>query len=164
MTTQYEQAMALVKTTVESVPSIGRVHSRLRLSKDEQKLYELFVTTIDDRKQVRGWMITVGPQIKRRGSTGTFFEDLQFRFVGLMSFTDDETRPSEPEFFALQEVLADTLSKKIKLGDNSNEVSLVSDASLAQITKRDWMTVNGVLCHTCEIEQKVTVHKGIVYE
>jgi hypothetical protein len=142
-------AIAWVKTRLEGVSGIGKVHSRVIRVVTEQDITERAV--VDGKLNV--WIVTSGEaELKDLSDHESPTEQRDSIVIrGFYALSDDETNPSEPVFRTLvNAVLADlnTARKFVtRLGGNVEKAEPPQVRSFGHGT----FGPTAVLCHTAEI-------------
>ena len=120
--------LAEIKTLLESVTDIGQVHDSIRWSVSEDKFAENFITQVDERNELRTWMIyrSAGGMDygAREGSLGTgvtiptrtSLRRHDFVIEGWASFADDDT---DATFQALVDAVLDKFETEITLNNSA---------------------------------------------
>jgi len=109
---------AAIYSAVGGVTDIGLVHDYERFANDWPAFLEIFETTIDSTKQVRGWMIGYRgvPQSNKQtfvpGKSG--IERVhRFQILGIMGI--DDSKESEKTFSVLAEAVCNALDDDVTL-------------------------------------------------
>jgi hypothetical protein len=144
----YSTILAQIKTAVESVTNIGRVHDYLRYFKDEATFISLFKTTISGVEQIRGWTITRDaiPENSRYTTQGPHRMKHMFVIRGYLGVSD--AIESEKTLQALVESVIEKLDNAVTLGSNV-EVAGPATATIGH------SELGRVLCHYAEINYPV---------
>jgi hypothetical protein len=142
---------AAIKTAVEGVSNVGKVHDYERWASEWPAFLELFKTTIAGAPQIRGWEIGYrgftairDPQFARAVLRQHLFEI--HGYLGL-----DDSAATEKTFAALAEDVADALDASATLHG-----SAYRDCTPAAIERAETRAFGGVLCHFAQLTIAVT--------
>ncbi len=139
---------AAIKTALEGVTNIGKVHDYVRLTTEwsHEDFLNLFKTTIDDVPQVLGWMIEYkGFQTQEEFNCGKIRLH-SFQIHGYNRVND--SLESEKTFAALVETVGNTF-------DADNTIHATSLTPAANAPTVEFRMFGDVLCHYCLITQQV---------
>ena len=157
MSTNYEDLLAQIKTTLEAVSNVGKVYDYERYIKDEATLKNLFGTTISDQYQLRGWTITSPAMAEEREAAyGLHQRTLDFVLRGYLGV--DDNNASEKTARILAETVCDAFSTNPFLG------GVAFGAEPAQLEQFEYRRFGNVLCHYIEIKLQCRLRKQFTYQ
>lgn len=148
---------------VNTVDDIGIVHTYQRFNADMSLYLDQFSTTIDGRKQIRGWWITnpTIPFVAALLNTDTFdvkTEQWEFVVRGVMSVSD--TNASDDTFGDLVLAVHDAIWNQINFG-STVVVPFSIQVSIPTIDIRQF---GSILCHFAEIHVSLQTRIAIVWQ
>ena len=137
---------------VTAVPGIGVVHGYERFVREEKKFQDLFVTTVDGVRQVRGWWLRRSNTSERSLGVGRNLEQHTWQIRGYMALNDDAA--SELVFQNLIELLRNAVRADPTLGGVCAQSPLSNGSNEDGLQVRDVGPVLfcGALCHSALLE------------
>lgn len=154
------KARSLIKSVLESVNNVGKVHDYERYADDWDSLISLFVATIEGSEEMRGWTISLSDVRQEQESFGTFGGDntlevtYTYRIRGFMAVSDSDA--SEKTFAALVLAIMSALNASASLHssvrDNGSGGEFYGPPCQARF---DFRMFGDVLCHYAELVQEV---------
>lgn len=137
-----------IVTKLDAIPSIGRVHGFERYAADFKALADLYVATIGNKPQLRGWFVQRTGTSETSRALGRYEETISWRIRGFMALSD--ATQSEFSFDALLEAIRDAFRSDETLG--GTVASTVTDeAAGIQIEESGPVMFAGVLCHAATL-------------
>jgi hypothetical protein len=127
----YANQLAQIVSILEAVTNIGTIHDSLRWSRDFKTLSEAYTISINNRSEIRTWLISRAGGADAYGMiqgsnlgtlvrvpVGSQLVKYDYIIDGFMSFKDNET---ESEFLALVDAVRDQFKNNISLNSSCFE-------------------------------------------
>lgn len=149
---------AAVKTRLEAVIGIGRVHDYERWASDWSKYLDLFKTTIGNTEQIRGWTIACESFGNKQEAYQLHRKNYEFVIRGYLGL--DDSAATGRTAIALAEDVIEELEQYVKL-DGALEVGTYAAGGLPRLAVLQPRMYGSVLCHYIEIRLAVW-DKGVV--
>jgi hypothetical protein len=143
---------AAIVQTLEAVPEIGRVHSRMRYARHERDFRAHFLT--DDDK-LRGWFISRHSFEEKQLTEQVNTIEERWRITGLFALVDE----NESEIIFDQ--LIDAVAAAFRADRGLGGAVLTTDASGrsgVQLIQSEPVSFAGVLCHRAVLELRTVRH------
>lgn len=139
---------AALKTRLEAVTNIGRVHDYERWAPDWSDYLDLFKTTIGRTDQIRGWTIACASIGNRQEAYQFHRKDYEFVIRGYLGL--DDSAATEKTAIALAEDVIEELEKYVRL-NATLEVGTYADDGWPHLVIFQPRMYGSVLCHYIEI-------------
>lgn len=152
---------AALKTRLEAVTNIGRVHDYERWAPDWTDYLDLFKTTISSTAQIRGWTISCGGIGNRQVAYQFHRKEYEFVIRGYLGL--DDSAATEKTAIALAVAVIEELEKYVKL-NATLEVGTYSDAGWPRVETFETRMYGSVLCHYVEIRLTVWDKGSVSYQ
>ncbi|NMG48298.1 hypothetical protein GO613_09315 [Azoarcus communis] len=148
MSQNTETTRAALVATLLSVPQVGVVHAYERYAKDLMRLRALYVATLPDGDQLRGWYVRrLAFRVTRNGA-GRPFVHTTWLLRGLMALSDEAQ--SELAFDDLVDDVRRAIEVDPTLG-GAVQTTLFDKELGAQLQAAGPVMFAGVLCHAADL-------------
>lgn len=160
----YTDVRDTVVSILQTIPSIGQVHNRMRWGANWSDLLEMLLTRPDDGGEpvLRGWMVSRSSILDEPGDNQAFgkvFSGYVFTIRGVSGFQQDED--SETPFQELIDEVRLAL-RRGGVGEDLYETSsavFVPNSADTAVQVIDIRMFGSILAHYCEMTLTLTVEE-----